>query len=303
MTNQNINAVARLSFATDSMVPKMKKMLSKDSSKKYSYNPAIDVEAGVMVATNGFSMAAHKLKDYRFEPEEQTMLPVSVVLPVEVLKMKGTVTVVLYDNNKVVATDAEGTRAEMKQFAYPNWRTAVPSQVSDVITILPATMTVALKELSKEVIDKSYPIRLRGEQGDKMLTMEWNPDELETPPTQKVSTTALPCKVDVGLSIKRLTDILAMKPEKMHFAGTLKAVLFYNSETLLLQMPMLGGVPDSIDVPDEQIVRFDAEEWIGTDRLGTVVVDNRPKKPTPKTQPTIEDRLRAALMQRLKQAA
>ena len=113
----------------------------------------------------------------------------------------------------------------------------------------------------------------------------------------------MPCKVDVGLSIKRLNNILAFKPEKMHFSGTLKAVLFYNSETLLLQMPMLGGVPDSIKVPDEQIVRFDTDEWIGIDRLGTVVVDNRPKKPTPKTQPTIEDKLRAALMQRLKQAA
>ena len=158
MATKTINAVARLSFATDSMVPKMKKMLTGNCNRRYSYNPAIDVEAGVMVATDGFSMAAHKLQDYCFEPEEQTMLPVSVVLPVEVLKMKGTVTVVLYDNNEVVATDAEGTRAEMKQFVYPNWRTAVPSQVSDVITILPTTMTVALKELSKEVTDKSLSV-------------------------------------------------------------------------------------------------------------------------------------------------
>lgn len=267
------NGIAKLSFVTDSMVPKMKKMLSKDSSRKYSYNPAIDVEAGVMIAVDGHYMVVHKLQDYHFEHGEQTMLPANIVLPEDVLKMKGKVTVTLFDNREVVAIDEEGNRAQQKQFAFPSWRTAIPECVGKAIEINAIALLYTMKELAKEITDKSYPIRVHGEQGSDELTMEWNPAYYETPPSRKVGIGSMPYKMDVALSIKRLNNILAFKPEKMHFAGTTRAMLFTNSDSLLLLMPMLGNDVENIDVPGKQTILFDVDGWIGT--LGEVVVDNR----------------------------
>lgn len=130
MAKKNDSVSARIQFSADKMLPKMTKCLEKKDPNMFRLYPAVEMETGIMVATTGHVLAAHKLKDYRFSPSDGAVLGDVVMLPKEVLQMKGRVEVtVAIDGYETVttATDEKGETAELRQTSrYPSWRSVIP---------------------------------------------------------------------------------------------------------------------------------------------------------------------------------
>lgn len=314
MANEN-NVSARITFKADKMLPKMKKCLEKKDPCQFKLYPAVEMETGIMVATTGHILAAHKLQDYRFEPSDGAVLGNMMLLPLEVLQMKGRieVTVVIEDYKTIVtATDEKGTQGEvLMNVRYPNWRSVIPGTTGYPITVDAKAWDAALKEIVAKLDSSVYPVRLYGEQGDKTLAISWENYDMNEQGQKDVEVGEMPFKMFVGMNGKRLRDVMAFGPTQMRFMESTRAVLFVGDETVVLIMPLL--VADNLDlhcgVDKRYYDTFDLRKWIGVDE-GEVVVDNtkdlkpETKKPETKATPTFAERLRAALLAgQMKQAA
>lgn len=325
--NDNKKLRARITFVTDKMVKNMKKCLEKKDVRAYATHPAIEVETGLMIATNGHILAVTKLKDYRCELGEGVLVVNGTrMLPVEVLGMKGTVTVEImggdYGNETVRVIDGQGTAAELEQTGrYPNWRSAMPWSIGYPIDVdamaWSKTLGGMLKAMDKNDDGPQYSVRLYGERGDKTLRMShynWNGDEELK---QNLDVGQMPYKMFATFAGKRLQTILAFEPTAMRFVENTRAVMFYSADTLMLLMPLL--VNDDIGmgckVESKDCDHFDLEKWLKGEKAATKKA--KPKAKAAKAartaaehqpssighQPSFAERLREALLKHYQQAA
>lgn len=308
--NKN-NVSARMVFVVDKMVSKMKKCLAKKNVRECCIYPAIEMETGLMLATDGMVLAVHKLNDYRFEPSDGTMLGDVVMLPVGVLQMKGRVEVTIQVvNGEMLATctDEKETTAELRTGArYPRWRTVIPGMTGWPIDVDAKTWDVALKEIVPKMKGQyQCPVRLYGEAKSKTMALCWDNVDTDDCGQKDVSVGAMPYKLTVALNGQKLRDVLAFQPTAMRFTDAARAVVFYGDDTLCLIMPVYNDDYKPYSVDKICLEGFNLEKWIGAD-MGTVVVDNtkdlNPEtvKPETKREQTMEERLREALLKQLRQ--
>lgn len=299
---KKINVSARMVFVADKIVAKMKKFIDKHSTRECCIYPAIEMETGIMLATTGQMLAAHKLKDYCFEPSEGAVLGDVVMLPVEVLQMKGRVevTVQVVDGDVLTTCTSEaGAKSELRTGTiYPRWRTVIPRTTGWPIDVDSKAWDAALKEIVPKLDSNVYPVRLYGEAKSETLSLNWESIDWSDQGKEDVNVGAMPFKMWVTLNGKHLRDVMAMQPTAMRFTDSTRAVIFYGDDTLCLMMPVLVG-DESCGADKNCLEGFDLEKWIGAD-LGTVVVDNTKE---PKHEQTLEERLREALRRQFQMAA
>lgn len=295
MTKMN-EVSARMVFVADKMVAKMKKCLEKKNPREYCIYPAIEMETGLMLATDGKVLAVHKLKDYAFTPSDGAMLGDVVMLPVGALQMKGRVEVTVQVVNSDVlttCTDEKGATAELRTGAnYPRWRTVVPRTTCWPIDVDAKVWDAVLKEIVPKMKENPLTtVRLYGEAKSKTLAFCWDNIDTDDRGQKDVNVSAMPFKMAVLLNGQKLRDVMAFQPTAMRFTDSTRAVIFHNDDTLCLILPCsIDDDYNSCDVDKNCLEDFDLERWIGAD-LGTVVVDNR----------TLEERLREALLKQLPQ--
>ena len=315
--NDNMTLTARITFVADKMVKNMKKCLEKKDIRDFVTHPAIEVETGLMIATDGHILAVTKLQDYRCELGEGVLvLNGTRMLPVEVLGMKGTVTVEIMGdgqgNETVRVSDEKGTAAEMKQTTrYPNWRSAMPWNTGWAIDVdakaWNSSLGGMLKAMDKDDDGPQYSVRLYGERGDKTLRMShynWNGDEVMK---QDLDVAQMPYKMFATFAGKKLQTILAFEPTAMRFVEDVRPVMFYSADTLMLLMPLL--VNDDIGmgckVESGYCDRFDLERWLQGEAQGVSKV--KPKagqaaraavvqQTEPAVKPSLEDAIARAAM-------
>ena len=312
---ENKNEVsARMVFVADKMLAKMKKCLKKKDKKdicEFLVNPAIEMETGLLLATNGQILAAHKLKDYDFMPSESAVLGNVVMMPVAVLQMKGrvevTVTVVDYDL-LTTCTDEKGTTAELRtRSKYPFWRSVIPRTTGWPIDVEAKAWDAALKEIVPKVKDIPLnAVRLYGEAKSKTLALCWDNVDTDNRGKKDVNVGEMPFKMAVSVNGLMLRDAMAFQPTEMRFSDWSNPLFFYSEDTLCLMMPVVNASFTPCGADKKCLSDFDLEKWIGVD-MGTVVVDNtkdvKPEtvKPETKREPTMEERLREALLKQLPQ--
>ena len=316
MAKKSNDVSARIEFVADKMVAKMKKCLEKKSVREYCVYPAIEMETGVMLATDGHTLAAHKLQGYRFEPSDGACLGPTVMLPVEVLKMKGRVevTVQVVDGD-VLATAADGkgaTASFRTSMAYPRWRTVIPRTTGWPICVEAGLWDAALKEIVPRM--KEYPlhqVRLYGEQKSGVLSICWDNPDTDDRGQKDIGVDSMPYTLKVAFAGERLRNAMVFNPTAMRFADTSRGVIFYNDDTLCLVMPVNEYDQEPFGVDRNHLEGFDLEGWIGAD-LGDVVVDNtkaakakatNPEPCTVNHEPSMAERLRAVLLAQVRRAA
>ena len=308
--NKN-NVSARMVFVADKMVAKMKKCLAEKNVRECCVYPAIEMETGLMLATSGQVLAVHKLKEYRFEPSDGAVLGDIVMLPVDVLQMKGRVEVaVQVVNGDLLATctDEKGTTAELRTGArYPRWRTVIPGMTGWPIDVDAKTWDVALKEIVPKMKGQPLcPVRFYGEAKSKTMAICWDNVDTDDRGQKDVSVGAMPYKLTVALNGQKLRDVLAFQPTAMRFTDAARAVVFYGDDTLCLLMPVFDNNYEPYGVDKICLESFNLEKWIGAD-MGKVMVDNtkdlKPETVNPETkrEQTLEERLREALLKQLPQ--
>lgn len=293
--NKN-NVSARIVFVADKMVAKMKKMLAKKDKGEFYIHPAIEMETGLMLATDGQVLAVHKLKDYTFEPSDGAVLGDIVMLPVGVLQMKGRVEVtVTVENGNVLTTctDEKGTTAEQRTSSrYPRWRNVIPGMAGWPIDVNAKAWDAALKEIVPKMKGCAFtPVRLFGE-AKSTLALCWNNLDTDDRGQKDVSAAVMPFKISTSLNGQKLRDVMAFQPTDMRYVDSMRTLIFYNDDTLCLMLPLADSDYEPCGADKNCLESFDLEKWIGAD-LGHVVVDNR----------TLEERLREALLKQFKMAA
>lgn len=294
--NKN-NVSARMVFVADKMMPKMKKCLAKKYLHEYGIYPAIEMETGLMLATDGPVLVVHKLKDYAFMPSDGAVLGDVVMLPVGVLQMKGRVEVtVTVENGNVLTTctDEKGTTAEQRTSSrYPRWRNVIPGMTGWPINVNSKAWDAALKEIVPKMKGCPLtPVRLYGEEKSKTMALCWDNIDYDDRGQKDIPVGAMPFKMAVSLNGKKLRDVLSFQPTEMRFFDSTRALIFYNDDTLCLILPVSISDEQPCGADKNCLESFDLEKWIGAD-LGHVVVDNR----------TLEERLREALLKQFKMAA
>ena len=323
--NDNMTLTARITFVADKMVKNMKKCLEKKDTRDFATHPAIELETGLMIATNGHILAVRKLQNYRCELGEGVLVVNGTrTLPVEVLGMKGTVTVEIMGdgqgNETVRVIDGQGTTAEMEQTArYPNWRSAMPWNAGWPIDVdakaWSKTLGGMLKAMDKDDDGPQYSVRLYGERGDKALRMShysWNSDETVK---QDLDVGQMPYKMFATFAGKKLQVILAFEPTAMRFVENTRAVMFYSADTLMLLMPLLVNDDDGMGckVESKDCDRFDLEKWLKGEAQGVSKAKPKATKASRAAaehqpsdishQPSFAERLWEALLKHYRTAA
>lgn len=310
--------LARVTFVADKMVQNLKRCLDKRDKRQFAQMPAIEVETGLLLATDGHILAAHKAKDYRCELGEGVfVMNGCYMLPVEVLKMKGQVTVEITsdDSDTVVsARDENGTCGEVKQeIRYPNWRAVMPWSSGRSIDVKAKDWDAVLKEmLTKMGKDNStYPMRLYAEKKSQTIALNYYDDVTDETWKKDVEVGEMPYKVSVSFNCKRLRDVLAFGPTGMRFYDSSKAVMFHGDDTLVLLMPLWLSNNDApacwIDKSDVDVFSF--EKWLGAPKVASAQKETKPKAAKAAiisqqteqatAEPTMADKLRAVLLARL----
>ena len=322
--NNNKKLRARITFVADKMVKNLKKCLDKRDLATFAQHPAIEPETGLMIATDGHILAATKLKDYRCELGDGVFVVNGArMLPVEVLAMKGTVTVEIMgdeQSNEVVrAIDQQGPAAELEQTArYPNWRSAMPWRSGYPIDVnakvWAASLNTMIKAMDKNDDGPIYSVRLYGERGDKALRMShysWNGDETVK---QDLDVARMPYKMFATFAGKKLQAILAFEPTAMRFVENVRPVMFYSADTLMLLMPLLVNDDSGMGckVESKDCDHFDLERWLkgeskskakpkATKQAARAAAEHQPSSVS--HQPSFAERLREALLKHYKAAA
>lgn len=312
--------LARVTFVADKMVRNLKKCLNGHDKRAFVKMPAIEVETGLLLATDGHILAAHKAKDYRCELGEGVFVVNGCyLLPVEVLKMKGTVTVEITSDgfdSVVSARDENGLCGEVKQECrYPNWRAVMPWSSGSSIDVKAKDWDAVLKEmLTKMGKDNStYPMRLYGEKKSQTIALNYYDDVTDETWKKDVEVGEMPYKVSVSFNCKRLRDVLAFGPTGMRFYDNSKAVMFHGDDTLVLLMPLWlsNGDAPACRISKSDVDVFSFEEWLGAPKEVAAQKVAKPKVLAAKAatrsqqteqataEPSMADKLRAVLLARL----
>ena len=270
--------VARMSFDVDAMLPKLKACCEKEENlRPIMFTPAVEVATGVVVASDGHILVAHKLKGYQAEEDERLEFAM-VRMPREVMQMKGRVEMVVtlakwkenkidYEGISITATDAHGKSGHLYQAGrYPNWRSVTPQEnLSLPIPIDAAAMTKAVKLLSPQLSDASHLMCLTAEMGAENMELSGGDIDFSTSSAVKMSIAGgMPTGIWIGLNAEYLKSALAFKPTRMHYIECDRPVLFFSEDTMVLQMPMYREetMPEGkYGVTETMSYRLD--DWIG----------------------------------------
>ncbi len=267
--------LARCSFEVDKVLPKMKGMWDKGGVRPVMCQPAIDLQEGAIVSTDGRILALHKLHGFE-RGEMKKELPWDVVsVPREVLGMKGTVTVEVQVAERtgkdirelrICATDAKRAYAEVTQKGhYPNYMSVFPAEVGPAIVIDAAAFTKAVKQVAPSVNTASQMMVLSAARGAAAITLsgkdvDYSMDASVVMPVEG----GVPGGVRMGAKVPLTLKALMFNPTKVLFTDPGRAVLFDAADTIVLMMPMyLERWPEKADVPEKSDLReFSVGKWM-----------------------------------------
>jgi len=316
MAKQETRVSARITFKADKVMARMKKCLIKNDKREFVKYPAVEVETGLVVATDGYALAAHRLQDYHCELSENAVLGDMVVLPVEVLQMKGMVTAVVTNNGFqtiTTATDEKGATAQVFwSFRYPNWRVVFPTMTGWPFDIDAKAWDEAVKELLPKIekMGDVQAVHLYADKDSKTIEFSYDNDYPDGQGSTTVPVKWMPHRMGVGFDANRLRNVLALEPDTLRFTDNTRAVIMHNDETLALIMPLnieVDGKP-MVEVPGRERKAFKLAEWVAGDGAAArndgaarnVDITKRRNVETAKTSAlSLADRLRQALLARL----
>lgn len=319
MAKKESKVLARVTFVADKMVRNLKKCLNGHDQRAIVKMPGIEVESGLLLATDGHILAVHKAKDYRCELGEGVFVVNGCyLLPVEVLKMKGRVTVeITSDGNDTVvrASDENGVCGEVKQECrYPNWRAVMPWSSGSSIDVNAKAWDAVLKEMLAKM-DKyisTYPVRVYAEKKSKTVALTYYNVYTNETWEKDVEVGSMPYKVSVQFNCKKLRDVLAFEPTGMRFYDNSKAVMFHGDDTLVLLMPLwLSDVDAPVcKIGKSDVDVFSFEKWLDAPKAAAqkeagpkaqpakaAMISQQTEQAT--AEPTMADKLRAVLLARL----
>lgn len=298
MEKNSDNLLARIRFSADSMLPRMKKCIDKYKTLVSLRYPAIEMSTGIMIASDGHILSAHKLSDYVFTPSDGALMGDIIMLPVDVLSLKGSIEVTLHSDSHesvVTVTDEKGSSFELYQEKpYPGWRTVFPGMTGYAVSVDHKAWDAALKDIIPNLTSSVYPVMISLREKSNTLSLQWANYDTDSSGLKNVNASEVPFEVHVSLNAKYLRSVMAFRPTSMRFIDNTRPVLFYNDETICLLMPLLvDEMGSSCRVDNRYCERFDLTSWIGAD-LGEILVDNR--------NLSLADKLREALL-KMKKAA
>ena len=254
--------LATITFTMDKITSKLRDFCAKDPLRKVIENPAIDIEAGIMVASDGRVLVAHKLQDYhrtvpdqivkrvelakRIRYSQDDIARICISFPKEALAFKGTVICEVRPADTdcdliVTVTDTNGKSAIVKQqISYPNWQAVMPSKQGLVFPI-PAGFTNTLKSFTKSM---PYPKDAQQTRicmnyqryADKLLLLHNNPDyeislKAEVPMYNEQG-------IFVCLSATLLLKELQLGFDQIEYYGYEYTLVLKSSDTRAIIMPM-----------------------------------------------------------------
>lgn len=301
---ENKNVLATIKFDADKVLPKMKKCLDKKSGVAYCLNPAIEVRTGVLIATDGHILMAHKLQGYSYSEDDKAKGCLNDVqfVPADVLTMKGTITVKVMRQYDQTVTRAENGGDDYGLIAvtatYPTWRAAIPSKTGSAITVDAKAWDAVVKNVAAKCDEKKCSITFRAAKDSTSMAIGyWDMLDEDAVYEQNVSVDAMPYNMFVLLDSKRLRNALATAPTAMHFVHGNSAVLFTNDDTLVLVMPCWVG-DRACSVDPRELVDFCIDDWIS----GKGAVKAKTAKPTATVKPIAEPVRELSLAERLREA-
>ncbi len=265
------DVVARFTFEADKMLTNLKACCDgKDSVRAVMQSPALDYERGMVVATDSEMLAAHRLQGLTADVRDKSALDAMqyVSLPIEITKMKGTVTVEVRrakqncDDLLTMATDSQGRHGEVEQTTrFPNWASVVPNKVGRGTTIYAKAICKAVKQLTPS-IPYSGMMYMTAEKGSRELVLSTKDHDYDT--SAKVGVTmenGVAEGVWCAVSAWIINNAMAFAPTTMHFNGEDMAILWLSDNDIVLQMPMLRDEEDKPKSVD-RTERFDLEAWV-----------------------------------------
>ena len=260
--------VARLTFEADKVIPKMKKCWAVEDLRPIMMYPAVELKTGIMVCSNGHILVAHKTKGYHADVTGTPLFD-TVLMPREVVQMKGTVTVTAEEKDGelvIVATDAAGKSGQVTQKGrFPNWRSVIPRQFQTPFAVDAADWSKAVKRILPNLPEHSRLMKMKAACGAEEI--EFSGSNYDYDEEAKVSVSVPGGIKDglwVGMKATSLLTTLSFSPERMFFLDPKRATLFTNADTLCLLMPMILDDEDKPDGPGRKsLVTFDLEKWIG----------------------------------------
>lgn len=263
-------------------------------------------------------------------------------VPKEVCQMKGTVTVTAVegrweesvekddhstelkevDGIIVTATDENGRQGVLKvsqYFRYPNWRSVIPSRIGPAISMDMKKLADGVKRMMPQLNYASEMVELSASAGDKAIVLSGEDYDFSKSGSVKVELLEeMPCGMRVGLKATTVIKATGFQVKTMHYKSAGGALMFIGDNTLTLQMPMMldGKYIEFGPKPtDKQMRSFDIGKWADAptkdqakvvSKKGTMKVGTQPSSvrlQTSTAEPTLAERLRAALLQQFAKAA
>lgn len=248
--------LVRLTFAIDKRMANLGKFCSKELARQTLQQPYIETTTGVIVATSGRVLVAYKMHDYQVT--EDNGLPARyanmISLPIEITKMKGTVTLTVEDAGndhlKITATDEHGVTGVVKMDGVrcPNWRSVMPRTTGYPVEIDAKVMEAAIKRLlPTPKARKDEYMRMFIEKGSDKMVLSYEDCSGNHRKTEKVEValTEHPLyRIAAFFCGDILLKVLTMKPTVMRFVSSKSALLLCNDEAAMLAMPMTYGDDD-----------------------------------------------------------
>lgn len=298
--------IANMTFTMDKVVAKMKRCLDKKHYATYGKYPAIEIQTGLMIATEGHIMVAHKLQGYSFQLSNDATISKPVMVPVETLQMNGKVTISVKNNGYetiTTATDEFKTTATLRSSDdYCGWRGAVPCNVGNAIVVDAKAWSNVAKEIAPRGMEKEHIIQVYGEEDSKQISIRlYDAINDEAVMMKNIGVPDLSYKVSAYFDIKLFRSLLMFNPKLMFFQDSTRGLLFINDDTLMLLMPLLVDA-EKITVPDAKVLHFDIDTWIKSkSQSASKLKVNIPQgKPQPQVQPIHEPTLAEQLADALR---
>lgn len=269
---QNTNAVMdTISFDMDKEIPKMKKCLSDDENHPTMMYPAIEVATGIMIATNGHILVAHKLQGY--DGDKQGGLPALFAgllnVPREVLKMKGRVTIEVVENPDeengviVTATDEHGCQGVVEQRGrFPNWRSVVRKEIGPDINIDTKAFAKSIKRILSQLSAASKKMTMEAKAGDESLRLYGEDIDFSTGGDTKVEVAGgVPSSMQMAVKATALLATIDFNVNTMHYIDASSALIFKGAGTFAMLMPIQEEwMHEAPRTPADQMQTFDIDE-------------------------------------------
>ena len=263
-------------------------------------------------------------------------------IPKEVCQMKGRVTVTAVEGKWeesverddhstelkevegiiVTATDENGRQGVLKvstYFRYPNWRKVIPNRIGPAINIDMKKLAEGVQRVSPQLNAASQMMMMTANAGDKSIVLSGEDYDFSKSGSVTVDVIGkMPCDMKIGLNAPKVIKAAGFQVKTMHYKSAGHAFLFVGDNTLTLQMPMVidGKYMECGPKPtDKQMKSFDIGKWAdaptkdqakAVSKKGTMKVGTQPSSLRPQTstaEPTLAERLRAALLQQFAKAA